>query len=164
MAAPALIPVLKKLAMYVVTDKKALKTVCGIVLGIIFIILMPLIAFFSIASGEIKIDTDYLQSSIVENLTSEETEMLQSIEDNMNLISAKMLESGFGEEKIKKAQVLYTLALYNLFEKEGVADDLVGCFKEEQTDEELITAINLTFGTDIPYEEFEEVMESIKPT
>ena len=75
-----------------------------------------------------------------------------------------MLESGFGEEKIKKAQVLYTLALYNLSEKEGVADNLVGCFKEEQTDEELITAINLTFGTDIPYEEFEEVMESIKPT
>lgn len=162
MAAPALVPLLKKVATYVVTDKKLLKTVCGIVLGIIFIILMPLIAIFSIASGEIHIDTDYLQSSIIENLTPEQTVKLQKIEDDMNLIQAKMTASGHDENAVKKAQVLYTLALYDCSAQEEFIDDLVGCFAEIQTDEELITAINMKFGTNISFDEFEMVMSEIE--
>ena len=162
MAAPALAPILKKIAVYVVTDKKLLKIVVGIVFGIIFIILMPLIAIFSIASGDIQLDTNYIQKNIVSKLTPEEISNLQKIEDNMNLIQTKMSEAGFGEDKIKRAQVLYTLALFDYTDQDGFVDNLVGCFAEIQTDEELISTVNLMFGTNISYAEFEQVMGSIK--
>ena len=48
MAAPAIVPILKKVATYVLTDKKALKVVLGIVLGIIIIVLTPIFAFFKL--------------------------------------------------------------------------------------------------------------------
>lgn len=161
MAAPALAPILKKIAVYVVTDKKLFKTVLGIVLGIIIIILMPLIAFFTIASGNIELDTNYIQNNIVAKLTPEETAKLQKIEDDMNLIQAKMTEAGYDDAKVKRAQVLYTLALYNYSGQEGFVDNLVGCFEGAATDEQLISTVNLKFGTSIPYEDFVRVMEGI---
>ena len=42
MAAPAVAAVAKKVIAYVVTDKKAMKVVGGIVLGVIVIICMPI--------------------------------------------------------------------------------------------------------------------------
>ena len=51
---------LKKIAIYVLTDKKALKVIGGIVLGIIIIIIMPIVAVVSIFNGNIEIDTDRL--------------------------------------------------------------------------------------------------------
>ena len=110
MAAPAIVPILKKVATYVLTDKKLLKTVLGIVLGIIIIILMPLIAIFTIGSGHIQVDTDYIQSNIIANLTPEDTAKLQKIEDDMNSIQTKMTEAGYDETKVKRAQVLYANA------------------------------------------------------
>ena len=162
MAAPALIPILKKIAVYVVTDKKLLKTVCGIVIGIIFIILMPLIAIFSIASGEIEIDTAYLQSAIEANITEDETAALQGMEEDIALIQTKMTEAGYDDSKIRKAEVLYVLALYDGSEHEGAIDDLVDCFSEAQDDAELIYAVNLRFGTDISVSAFEKIMEKIE--
>lgn len=61
---------LKKLAVYILTDKKALKVVGGIVLGIIIIIIMPIVAVVSIFNGSIDIDTDRLQQMVVENLSA----------------------------------------------------------------------------------------------
>ena len=162
MAAPALVPILKKIAVYVVTDKKLLKTVLGIVLGIIIIILMPLFALFYILGGNMQIDTQYLQSYIEENFSSEEIAMIQGVEEGMNLIQARMSESGYGEDKIKRAQVLYTLALYDYADQDGFVDNLVGCFTEIQTDEELISAVNLQFGTNISYAEFEQIMAKVE--
>lgn len=52
---------LKKAAVYIPTDKKALKTVLGIVLGVIIIIIMPILAVLGIFNGNIEIDTDRLQ-------------------------------------------------------------------------------------------------------
>ena len=53
---------LKKVAVYIFTDKKALKTVGGIVLGIIIIIVMPIVAVevFSTAISKLIL-TDYKQ-------------------------------------------------------------------------------------------------------
>ena len=101
MAAPALVPILKKVAAYVVTDKKLLKTVLGIVLGIIIIVLTPIFAFFKLLSGDVHIDTAYLQSYVEENFSSEEIAMLQGVEEGMNLIETKMTEAGYDETKVK---------------------------------------------------------------
>ena len=42
--------ILKKVAVAVGSNKSVLKTVCGIVLGIIFIVLMPIIALLGLFS------------------------------------------------------------------------------------------------------------------
>ena len=162
MAAPALAPILKKVAVYVVTDKKLLKTVLGIALGVIFIILMPLIALFSIISGGIQLDNDYIQNNIISKFTTEETVKFEKIELDMNLIQTKMTEAGYDDTKVKRAQVLYTLALYDYSEQEGFTDDLVGCFEGTSNDEQLINAVNLKFGTNISYAEFQQLMDSIE--
>ena len=69
--------VLKKIAVYIFTDKKALKTVCGIVLGIIITIIMPIATVIGIFNGNINIDTDRLQTMVVQNLSAEEKVKLQ---------------------------------------------------------------------------------------
>lgn len=51
---------LKKIAVYILTDKKALKVVGGIILGIIIIIIMPIVALLGIFTGSVDIDTDRL--------------------------------------------------------------------------------------------------------
>lgn len=72
---------LKKIAVYVFTDKKALKTVTGIILGIIIILSTPIIATVAFLNGGIEIDTERLQSLVVQNLSAEEQARLQKIED-----------------------------------------------------------------------------------
>ena len=47
---------LKKIAVYVFTDKKALKTVTGIILGIIIILSTPIIATVAFLNGGIEFD------------------------------------------------------------------------------------------------------------
>ena len=77
---------LKKIAFALLTDKKALKTVGGIVLGVLIIIIMPIVAVVSIFNGGIEIDTDRLQTMVVENLSAEEQAKLQAVEDTMYAI------------------------------------------------------------------------------
>ena len=102
--------VMKKIAVYIFTDKKALKTVGGIVLGIIITIIMPIATVIGIFNGNINIDTDRLQTMVVQNLSAEEKVKLQFVEDTMNSINEKMKAAGFNG-RIKEAQVLYVLAL-----------------------------------------------------
>ena len=54
----AIAAALKKLAVYIGTDKKALKTVAGIVLGVVLLLLLPIAAVLGVFSGDVKIDTD----------------------------------------------------------------------------------------------------------
>ena len=102
---------LKKIAVAVLTDKKLRRTVLGIILGVIIIIIMPVAAVISLFNGDIKIDTDRLQTLVVENLSAEEKAKLQAVEDMMKAIEVAMTEKGFTAEKAKEAQVLYVLAL-----------------------------------------------------
>ena len=55
---------LKKIAVAILTDTKALKTVGGIVLGIIIIIIMPILAVVSIFNGDVNIDTDGIGNGV----------------------------------------------------------------------------------------------------
>ena len=64
----------------------------------------------------------------------------------MNAIESAMTEKGFTAERTKEAQVLYTLALYDHSKTDGFVDKLIGCFAEDQTDEQLIAAVNSAFG------------------
>lgn len=152
---------LKKLAVYILTDKKTLKIAIGIILGVIIIIIMPIVAVVSIFNGDINIDTDRLQTMVVQNLSAEDKVKLQFVEDTMNSIDEKMKAAGFNG-RIKEAQVLYVLALSDFSHNPDFADKLVSCFQEIQTDEQLITAVNSAFGTQLTAEDFGKVMGNIR--
>lgn len=152
---------LKKIAVYILTDKKALKTVLGIVLGIIIIIIMPIVAIVSIFNGNIEIDTDRLQTMLVENLSAEEQAKLQFVEDTMYGIETAMKDAGH-TGRIKEAQVLYVLALSDKANESDFISKLVGCFTAEQTDEQLISSINSVFGTQLAVDDFSNVMKNIR--
>lgn len=152
---------LKKLSAVVLSDKNNLKTVVGIIIGIIVIIVMPIAAVLSIFSGDMNIDTDRLQQMITESLTSEEEDNLKFIEDTMLTLDEKMTAAGF-PNRVKEAQVLYVLALSDYSREDGFTDKLVDCFADNQTDEQLISAVNEAFGTDINSEDFTKVMNDVR--
>ena len=152
---------IKKIAVAVFTNPKVLKTVGSIVLGIVIIIVMPIVAIVSIFSGNINIDTDRLQTMVVKNLSAEEKSKLQFVKDTMNSINEKMKTAEF-DGRVKEAQVLYVLALSDSSYDPDFVDKLVGCFKEKQTDEQLISAVNFAFGTQLTAEDFGKVMGNIR--
>ena len=85
---------LKKLAVAVVSNPKVLKTIGGIILGVIIIIAMPIVAVLGIFSGDINIDTEQLQKMIQENMTEEERARLQIMNNTMISIEEQMIATG----------------------------------------------------------------------
>lgn len=154
---------LKKIAVSLLTDPKVLKAVSGVVIGVIVIIVMPIAAMIAVFNGELRIDTDRLQQMVVENLSAEEQAKLQKVEDTMLGIEEKMNAAGF-TGRVKEAQVLYVLALSDYAEGDGFIDKLIGCFAADQSDEQLIAAVNAAFGTELASEDFTKIMENIRNT
>lgn len=162
MAAPAVAAVAKKVIVYILTDEKALKVVLGIILGIIIILLLPLAVIIGVLNGDVEIDADRMQEMIVQNLSAEEQAMLQGIEDTMYGIEDGMTNAGYSGTRVTEARVLYVLALSSHSSEDGFVDKLVGCFTQEQTDEQLISAVNSAFGTSITTQDFSNVMSNIR--
>ena len=108
------------------------------------------------------IDTDRLQTLVVQNMSSEERARLQRVEDLMYEIEEKMTDAGLDSQRVKEAQVLYVLALSDFSEEAGFVDKLVGCFSDGQTDAQLIAAVNAAFGTNLSAEDFTKVMSAIR--
>ena len=154
MAAPAVGAALKKVATYILTDKKALKVV-GLIVGIILvIILLPIGALLAIFNGGIEIDTGRLDE-IYQERQIQLVEVWESVE-------SAMTDAGFDQTRIDEAQALFIFGLSEHVGEDGFADALVGCFEEEQTDSELIAAVNAKFGTSIEVEDFQNAMASTR--
>ena len=154
MAAP-IIPILKKVAVAVLTDKKLFKKVMGIILGIIIIILTPVLAMVGIFSQLANIDM------------SEAKQFIAEYEATASMICEKieqeMTELGYTSLQIEEAQTLYVFALYDYGEEEGFVEKIVSCYTiEEQTDEELIAKVNETFGTEYTVDEYTDLMQEIR--
>ena len=149
-----IIPILKKVAVTLVTDKKARKVILGIVLGIIFVILMPIIAILGIFSGGIDLGLDDINSLVEQQQTVGES--------TLTAIEEKMLSEGYSQLKVEEAQAIYLLALFDKTDEENFVERLVGCFEEEQTDAELIASVNAEFGTAITPSEFTEALKEVR--
>ena len=91
---------LKKIAVSILTDKKALKTVGGIILGIIILICLPVVSIVSILNGDIQFDEARLQQIVVQNLSAEETDRLKAVENTMYAIDNAMTAAGFDKRSI----------------------------------------------------------------
>ena len=148
--------ILKKVAVAVGSNKNVLKTVCGIVLGIVVIVCMPIIALLGIFSGdtEIVIDTGPIYDWIEEGQPEFESAFRE--------VEEKMSGAGFSEERIEEARTLYSFSLFRFSGEENFTDRFVGCFAEGQTVEELIAAVNAEFGTAILPEEFRDIVDEVK--
>lgn len=145
---------LKKVATYILTDKKALKTV-GIILGIVIVIvIMPIVAIIGLFNGSVDIDTERLHQMIQNN---------QSVmAENWTKVETAMTNAGYDSLRIQEAQTLYVFALYDHVDENGFVTKFVGCFATEQTDAELIANINSAFGTNISVQDFTNTMASTR--
>lgn len=148
---------LKKIAVALLTNKKGLKLVGGILLGIIIIIVAPIAAILAIFSGDLEIDTDALHQEVASIYQSE----FQAIEDKTTEIKDAMIAAGYSA-RADEAQLIFLMALYDKNDEADLVERLVGCFTENQTDEELIATVNVTFGVEISAETFTNAMASIR--
>ena len=164
MAAPAVAVIVKKAVVVVATDKKLRKIVLGIILGALIIIMLPIAVVMGLANQEIEIDVDRAQELIVENMSYEDREMLLSIENTMNAIDDAMTDAGHSPSRVTEAQVLYILALSEQSTTDNFVERLVNCFSLDQSDENLISRVNSTFGTNIVAQDFSNVMLGIRGT
>lgn len=154
--------VIKKIIAVIVSNPKVLKTIGGIILGILIIICMPIAAVIGIFNGDINIDLDRLSQMIEENMTDEEQEKIQHINDTMSGIESQMIAGGYPQERVQEAQLLYMLTLEEQSTQDGFIETLVGCFEAEQTDEQLVQNVNQAFGLEFSVEEFSEIMNGIR--
>ena len=134
----------------------------GLILGIIVVIAMPIAVFISALNMSADMDSEDLKRFACEELTDEEKAELQTVEDTMKAIETAMTERGFTAEKTKEAQALYIFFLYEQSGDESFAEKLSDCFAENQTDEQLIAAVNSAFGTEIKAEDYRKILILIK--
>ena len=153
---------LKRIAVAVFTDKNSRKTVIGLILGIIVVIAMPIAVFISALNMSADMDSENLKRFACEELTDEEKAELQTVGDTMKAIETAMTEKGFTAEKTKEAQALYMFFLYERSGDENFAEKLSACFAEDQTDEQLIAAVNSVFGTELKAEDYRKLLIMIK--
>ncbi len=154
MAAPAVIPILKKVASVVISDKKLRKVAIGIVLGVIFIVIMPILAVIGIFNGTLDIGLDNV-NDIIQNYNS-------TAQVAMTDIQTAMTDDGYSAQRIEEAQALYMLVFFDRGNEDGFVEKFVGCFELEQTDEELISTINQTFGTNVSTQEYTDAIQEIR--
>ena len=152
---------LKKVAAAVLTDKKAGKTVGGIVLAVILIVIFPIVGVTGALGSLGKVDTAQLQAILAENLSEQEITKLQTFEDTMRAIESAMTEAGFASQT-REAQAIYALQLSNDADDSGMIEKLVGCFSAEQTDAQLLANVNEAFEMEIPFEDFTKIMQTVR--
>lgn len=156
MAAP-IIPIIKKIAVALVSDKKGRKWLLGILCGILFIVIMPIIAVLGIFSGGIDLNMDGLMDKVYEQQAKMEVVVAE--------IEETMLEGGFTQTQVEEAQTLYVFALHDEAEEDGFVERLIGCFTiADQTDEELVSAVSTEFGKDIKTEDFQNAVAEFRDT
>lgn len=153
---------LKHIAASLLTNKKVLKFIGCVILGIVIIVCIPIYTVVGIFSGNITIDIDRFQELLEQNMSAEDEAMLRQVEQTMIAIEDTMTAAGYTSQRVTEAQVLYVLALSDYASQPGFVDKLTGCFTPEQTDANLISSVNETFGTNLLTLDFTTIMESIR--
>lgn len=154
---------LKKIAVALLTDKRVLKAIGMVILVLIVALLLPLMAMVALLSGDIELDTDALMDQIEANLSVSDSTMLTNIEDTMEAIDTALGDAGM-PSRVGEAQALYIMALHSHSGSSDFVSRLVSCFWEDQTDDQLIAAVNTEFGTNITVEDFSHVAQNLRTT
>ena len=105
-------------------------------IGIIIIVVMPIVAVVSVFNGSMNIDTDKLNQSIQENISAEQMENLQLINDTMTEVENQLKNKKLSDYNTQ-AEVIYLFSLSDKSEDEDFVKNFVSCFKKNQSDEDL---------------------------
>ena len=122
---------LKKIAVALLTNPKALKTVGGVVIGIVLILALPIIAVVSFFNGDIEFDTASLNQSIQTQLMAEHKEDLVNINKTMEKIEEELKDKELSKYN-KQAEVIYIFYFYDKHSSDFI-DKFVKCFKKDIT-------------------------------
>ena len=152
---------LKKVLVAILTEPKVLKNVLFAILVVVVAMILPTVFVVSIFSGDFEVDTASLQQYVEDNLSAADVVLLTNVENTMEAIEEAMIEAELGSEA-RTAQVLYVLALSDYASQPGFVSRLVSCFRPEQTDSQLVNAVNAEFGTNIQLQDFSNVMRNIR--
>lgn len=156
-----------KITSAIANDKNARKVIGTIIGSVIGLLLIPLIAYMGIIGNmdSIKIDTNQVQHSIVQNMSAEEKAKLQHIEDVMTGISKECSKRKLKSIVGKKAQAVYACAFYDVEKSDNdFISKLVDCFEQAKDDSELLNMLNSAFGTNISAQDFSHLMSVISNT
>lgn len=152
---------LKKVASALLSDPEVLKKVLFAILVVLVALLLPMVMVVCLFSGRFQVDTAELQRHVEANLTASDIQLLRSVEDTMTEIENAMIDAELGGE-VGAAQALYIMALYDDSSQPGFVSRLVSCFQPEQTDEQLIAAVNSAFGSNIVTEDFTKLVGNVR--
>lgn len=152
---------LKKAAIAILGNPKTLKKLLFAVLVVFVALLLPMVMVVCLFSGSFQVDSGELLRYVEANLTASDVELLQNVETTMMEIENAMIEAELSAD-VGAAQALYIMALYDFASQPGFVSRLVSCFEAEQTDAQLIANVNAAFGTEIPVQEFTDVMRNVR--
>ncbi len=152
MATPIL-PIIKKVAVAVLTDKRTWQIIAAIIVAVLLIAMLPVLVLGGMLAGLEGVDNKQIQEIV--------TEYEQQYEEVLVDIESAMTSAGF-EDRAEEAKAVYLLVLYDYGEEEDFVARLIGCFAGGQTDEQLITAVNAEFGTTMDHAEFTVMMQEVR--
>ena len=154
MAAPVAATI-AKVAVTVVTDKNLRKIVGGILLCII----APIAILLSVINIGQDIDwsSPEMQQQIMDNMTAEEQERLQSFANIMQNIEDEIIAQGLSVEPIK-AQVVFLCVLSDHEETDILYADFVSCFADDTDDESIFQNLADKFDVGLTTEEKEKIL------
>lgn len=155
---------LKKIAIAILTEPKVLKKVCGIVLGVLFLILLPFFVLAGFSNGEIVMDMDRLQDLTIQNMSEQKLEMMQHMQAVTDSIASEMSAAGYSRLRITEAQVLCFAMLMEESYEDGFVTKLANCFAGDPTDAQVVANVNATFGTSISAQEFTSMLSGVRAT
>jgi uncharacterized protein YpmS len=151
---------LKKIAVALVSNPQNWKTIGGIILALIIVVITPIAAVVAILNGNIEIDQNRLNEIVQQNITAEQSSNLEMINTTMEKVEQELEKRNLLEYKTQ-AEVLYVFSLTEHSNDEKFVRNFVKCFGRSITDEQLVERVNQKFGTEIQYEEFKKMMDSI---
>lgn len=151
-----------KAAVTVLTDKKLRNFVGGVILGSIIIIFIPIFTILAVFDGMKDVDFSHMGQIVMNQLDEEQRIKLQHVNSTMQAIESTMISAGYTGTRVTEAQILFNLALYDYSFDSGFANRLADCFAHNQTDAQLVAAVNAAFGVNISVSEFTNMMGSIR--
>lgn len=155
----AIISVVKKIAIYFLSDKekrgKLLVIVGSIIAGVLGLMFLPIAVLSSMGSMEIEqpqIDKSlFNESAIMAGLSSEQQAKITEIQNSGQDIENAMTNAGVRSQTIK-AQLIY-MSYFDEVQNFN-AESYANLFAVAPNDSDLISAINSTYGLEIDYDEF----------
>ena len=150
-----------KVAATVLSSEKGRKTAGTVILIILVVLLTPILAIAALLNNGISFDTSGLAEQVAFQMSAEEQARMEAINAVGIEIENAMVEAGYGTRYLE-AHVLFLLALSDHLGEEDFVSRLVSCFAANQTDSQLIAAVNAEFQTEIDVEDFSHVMNGIR--